>query len=44
MELSTVGALYLDVAMLVLAVIVLLWYQGRFFKLHPWFLKRGKNV
>jgi len=43
-EMSTVGALYLDVAMLVLALVVLFWYRRRFLNIYPWFLKRGKVV
>ena len=43
-ELSTVGALYLDVALLVLALVVLFWYRSRFLNIYPWFVKRGKVV
>jgi hypothetical protein len=39
-ELSTTGALYLDIGMLVLALIVLYGYQGRFLNVSPWFIRR----
>ena len=38
-ELSTVGALYMDIGMLALALIILLCYPGKFFTLRPWFLR-----
>jgi len=42
-ELSTVGALYLDVAMMALALVILFCYQSTFMDLYPWFLGRSKN-
>ena len=42
-ELSTIGSLYLDIVMLVLALIVLFYYQRRFINTSPWFLRKGKN-
>ncbi len=39
--LSVTGALYIDVAMLILGFMVLLFYRGRFININPWFLKRG---
>jgi len=41
LNLSVTGALYIDVAMLVLGFMALLFYQGRFFNINPWFLRRG---
>ena len=41
--LSTVGALYLDVVMLALVLIILLCYQGNFFDIYPWFLRRSEK-
>ena len=38
-ELSTTGALYLDIGMLVLAFIAIFCYPGKFFTLRPWFLR-----
>ena len=43
-ELSAVGALYLDSAMLVLALAVLFWHRGRFLNMRPWFLKKAKGA
>jgi len=40
-SLSVAGALYIDVMMLVLGVMVLLFYQGKFTHFHPWFLRRA---
>jgi len=36
-ELSTTGALYLDIGMLVLVLIILFCYRGNFLNIHPWF-------
>ena len=36
-ELSTLGALYLDIGMLALVLIILLCYQSNFLDTHPWF-------
>ena len=41
-ELSTVGALYLDIGMLALVLIILFCYRGNFLNIYPWFLGRGK--
>ncbi len=41
LSLSVTGALYIDVVMLILGFMVLFFYQGRFFNINPWFLKRG---
>ena len=40
-RISTVSALYLDIGMLVLVVIILLYYPGKFITVRPWFLVRG---
>ena len=39
---STINALYMDIGMLALVLIILLCYPGKFFAIHPWFLRRGK--
>ena len=39
-RLSTVGALYIDIGMLVLALIILFYYPGNFLTACPWFLRR----
>jgi len=41
-ELSTTGALYLDIGMLALVLIILFCYRGNFLNIHPWFLGRSK--
>ncbi len=38
---TNTAALYLDIAMLVLALAVLFGYQGNFINAYPWFFKRG---
>jgi uncharacterized membrane protein YphA (DoxX/SURF4 family) len=40
-RLSVAGALYIDIIMLILGVMVVLYYQGRFVNIYPWFLRRG---
>lgn len=40
LNLSVTGALYIDIAMLILGFMVLLFYQSRFFNITPWFLRR----
>jgi len=40
LRLSVTGALYIDIAMLILGFMVLLFYQSRFFNITPWFLRR----
>jgi uncharacterized membrane protein YphA (DoxX/SURF4 family) len=39
-RLSTAGALYIDMGMLALVVIILLYYPGNFLTIRPWFLGR----
>ncbi len=41
LNLSVTGALYIDVVMLILGFMALLFYQGRFININPWFLRRG---
>ncbi len=41
-KLSTTGALYLDIGMLALALIILFWYRSNFLNIYPWFSGRGK--
>ena len=41
-RLSTLGSLYVDMAMLALVLIILFCYQRRFFNIYPWFLRRGR--
>jgi len=41
-RLSTLGSLYVDIAMLALVLIILFYYQSRFFNIYPWFLRRGR--
>jgi len=40
-RLSVAGALYIDIIMLILGAVVVLYYQGRFVNIYPWFLRRG---
>jgi hypothetical protein len=40
LRLSVAGALYIDIAMLILGVMVVLYYQGKFVNVYPWFLRR----
>lgn len=42
-RLSVIGALYLDVVMLALVVVILFCYQRNFFNIYPWFLKKRQN-
>jgi uncharacterized membrane protein YphA (DoxX/SURF4 family) len=42
LKLTAVGALYLDITMLVLVFAILTCYPGNFFRIQPWFLPRGK--
>ena len=39
-RLSVAGALYIDVIMLILGILVLLFYRGGFFSPYPWFWRR----
>ncbi len=41
LSLSVTGALYIDVAMLILGFMILFFYRGRFININPWFLRRG---
>ncbi len=41
LRLSIAGALYIDIAMLILGVIILFYYRGKFINISPWFLRRG---
>ena len=41
LSLSVTGALYIDVAMLILGFVALLFYRGKFININPWFLRRG---
>jgi len=41
--LSATGALYMDLVMMVLALVILLGYRGTFLNPYPWFLKRDSN-
>jgi len=41
-EFSTTEALYMDIGMLALVLIILLSYPGNFFTIRPWFLRGGK--
>lgn len=38
---STTQALYIDIGMLALALIILFWYPGNWRTVRPWFLKKG---
>ena len=40
LRLSIADALYIDIAMLILGVMVVLYYQGKFVNVYPWFLRR----
>ena len=40
--LPTLDALYIDIVMLALVLIILFCYRGHFFNIYPWFLKRGR--
>lgn len=41
LRLSIAGALYIDIVMLILGIMVLFYYRGKFISINPWFLKRG---
>lgn len=43
-QLSVVGSFYIDAGMLALAFTILFFYQGSFFSIYPWFLRREQNV
>ena len=40
--LRALDALYIDIVMLALVLIILFCYRGHFFNIYPWFLKRGR--
>jgi len=39
-KLSTIGSLYIDIGLLILALIIYFGYQGNLLNLRPWFLRR----
>jgi uncharacterized membrane protein YphA (DoxX/SURF4 family) len=41
LRLSIAGALYIDIVMLILGIMVLFYYRGKFISINPWFLRRG---
>lgn len=41
LRLSIAGALYIDIMMLVLGILILFFYRGKFVSISPWFLRRG---
>lgn len=41
-EISVLGSLGLDIAMLGLVLIILVWYGGNFFNIYPWFSVKGE--
>ncbi len=43
LTLSATGALYMDIAMVALALVVLLGYRGTLLNPYPWFLRRDSN-
>ncbi|MFC1872038.1 DoxX family protein [Chloroflexota bacterium] len=43
-ELSTIGSLYIDVVLFILALAVYFGYQGGLFNLRPWFWKSQANA
>ena len=42
-KLLVINALYFDMGMLGLALLILVYYQGDFFNIRPWFLMRRKS-
>jgi len=42
LALRAVDALFIDIIMVVLVLIILFCYQSNFFNIYPWFLKRGR--
>ena len=42
-ELTTLGALYLDVAMVALVLVILFYHPRTFLDIYPWFLGRNKT-
>jgi len=43
-ELSTIGALYLDIGMLALALAIIFSHPGKLLTVRPWFLRRGRDA
>jgi len=41
LRLSIAGALYIDIVMLILGIMILFYYRGKFVSISPWFLRRG---
>ena len=41
-KLSTIGSLYVDIGLLILALVIYFCYQGNLFDIRPWFLRRGR--
>ena len=41
LRLSIAGALYIDIVMLILGIMILFYYRGKFVNINPWFLRRG---
>ena len=41
-QLSTIGALYVDIGLFILALVIYFCYRGSFFDVRPWFLRRGR--
>ena len=43
-SISVRAARYTDIGMFILGLIIIFYYPGRFFNLHPWFLMNYKNI
>jgi len=41
LRLSIAGALYIDIVMLILGIMILFYYRGKFININPWFLRRN---
>jgi hypothetical protein len=41
LRVSIAGALYIDIVMLILGIMILFYYRGKFVNIRPWFLRRG---
>lgn len=41
LRLSIAGALYIDVVMLILGIMILFYYRGKFVNIRPWFLRKS---
>ena len=42
-QLSTTNSLYIDIGLIILALIIYFCYQGNFFDVRPWFLRRAER-